>query len=35
MKIEKASLFEYKITVLQTDGKKDIFAAPIMSLKAR
>lgn len=31
--IEKASLFEYKITVLKTDGKKDIFAAPIMSQK--
>ena len=33
--IEKISLFEYKITIRKFKEKKDIFAAPIMSGKAR
>ena len=33
--IEKVSLFEYKITIRKFKEKKDIFAAPIMSGKAR
>lgn len=33
--IEKASLFEYKITIMKSKEKKDIFAAPIMSQRTR